>query len=101
MLATCFDGTRRGKRDACLLAILYGAGLRRTEAAKLRISQIDRSAGSIRVIGKEDSERIVYLVDGVLPLIEDWLAVWNPVQGVLAVTRCDVARTISYPHLRY
>jgi len=53
-----------GSRDACLVALLAGAGLRRAEAVSLDLSHYSRRDHSLRVRGKGDKERLVYLEDG-------------------------------------
>ena len=48
-----------GKRDRALLEVLYGCGLRVSEAVGLKIPFIYLDEGVVRVIGKGDKERIV------------------------------------------
>ncbi len=50
-----------GKRDRAILEVLYGCGLRVSEAAGLRLSQIRLEEGFVRVIGKGDKQRLVPL----------------------------------------
>ena len=50
-----------GKRDRAILEVLYGCGLRVSEAATLRISRIDFEEGFVNVIGKGDKQRLVPL----------------------------------------
>lgn len=47
-----------GGRDAALLELLYGAGLRVSEATKLNTSDLDLSEGEVRIMGKGSKERI-------------------------------------------
>ncbi len=47
-----------GGRDAALLELLYGAGLRVSEAIKLNTSDLDLSEGEVRIMGKGSKERI-------------------------------------------
>jgi site-specific recombinase XerC len=49
------------RRDRAMLELLYGSGLRLSEATGLDLSDIDFSARTLRVIGKGDKERIVPL----------------------------------------
>ena len=87
LMQTCFDDpTPIGYRDAALIAILRGAGLRRGlrrgESVKLMLS--DFHSGSVKVrSGKGGKDRTVYLPDGVLPIIEDWLEIRGREAGAL------------------
>jgi len=59
LLAAPDRATVMGLRDYCMLEILYATGLRVSELIALRLSQVDRAAGLVRVIGKGDKERLV------------------------------------------
>lgn len=48
-----------GKRDRALLEVLYGCGLRVSEASSLKVSDLFFKEGFIRVIGKGDKQRLV------------------------------------------
>lgn len=62
-----------GMRDAALLATLYGAGLRRAEAATLSLADYNR--GAFKVHGKRNKERRVPLPRGLREALSDWLSV--------------------------
>ncbi len=83
LMQVCFaDPTPIGYRDAALIAILRGAGLRRGEVVKLLLS--DLHSGSVKVrSGKGGKDRTVYLPDGALPIIEDWLEIRGREVGAL------------------
>lgn len=58
------DGQRRPRlrlRDAAILEMLYGGGLRVAELAGLTLERLDRGAAELRVLGKGNKERIVPL----------------------------------------
>lgn len=63
------------KRDCALLELLYGSGLRVSEAADLTLSQIDLPGRSIRVLGKGHKERKVPLSGPACLAISSYLAV--------------------------
>ena len=55
------DKTWMDLRDRAILEILYGCGLRVSEACGLLISQVYLKEGFVRVVGKGDKERLVPL----------------------------------------
>lgn len=52
--------TPLGTRNRLILELLYGSGLRVSELCNIKLSDIDFSNKSIRIIGKGKKERIVY-----------------------------------------
>ena len=73
VLAICAaDASPAGRRDAALVAVAYGAGLRRAELVGLDLA--DYRQGEIRVRnGKGNKERLVFLGDDWQALVEAWL----------------------------
>ena len=67
--------TWMGCRDKALLEVLYGCGLRVSEAVGLKISLLYLDEGFVRVIGKGDKERLVPVgevaSDAILKYLED------------------------------
>ena len=70
-------------RDAALLALLYGAGLRRAEAAAADLGDLDRDAWTLTVRGKGRRERVAYLNNGARDALAAWLAVRGGAPGPL------------------
>lgn len=66
-------------RDRVLIELLYAGGLRIQEALHLRVEDCDLSDGSVRVIGKGDIERRIYLKLPVLKRLRGYIE-----QGKLA-----------------
>ncbi|MCW9023097.1 MAG: tyrosine-type recombinase/integrase [Gammaproteobacteria bacterium] len=60
-------------RDAAVIALTYGAGLRRSEAANLPMSAYNRKYKEITVLGKGNKERINALNDRVIDIVDCWL----------------------------
>lgn len=65
--------TTSGVRDAALLAVLYSGGLRRSEVAELRLEDYDITQGALKVRGKGNKERLVYLFGAASDALADWL----------------------------
>lgn len=57
-----------------IFAVMYGCGLRISEAVALTAGDIDNEAMTLRVIGKGNKERLVPLTKG---LLEDLRLVWK------------------------
>ena len=60
-------------RNRLLVAMLFGTGLRRAEAASLRTGDIDLSRKTINIIGKGNKQRMIPLPDSLCQEIEDYL----------------------------
>jgi site-specific recombinase XerD len=85
LMQVCFDDpTPAGFRDAALIAILRGSGLRRAEVVSLNLSDFNPKSGALKVWGaKGGKDRTVYLPDGAIPVVEDWLDVRGGAAGSL------------------
>jgi integrase/recombinase XerD len=85
LLGACSaDETAAGARDAAMLALLYGGGLRRSEAVALDVSDYTVTSGMLVVRhGKGNRDRVVYATNGAADALADWLAVRGEVGGPL------------------
>ena len=72
-------GGKNQERDFCILTIFLNCGLRISELAGLDISDI--RADSLRVLGKGNKERIVYLNDACAEAINGYLTIRKGVTG--------------------
>lgn len=60
-------------RDACLIALVYSAGLRREEAATLPLASYNNAEAKLSIRGKGNKERVNTLNNRVIDIIETWL----------------------------
>jgi site-specific recombinase XerD len=78
------DPTTQGIRDAALIAILRGAGLRRAEVAFLEMKDFNAETGAIDVRGgKGGKDRTVYLPQMAIAYLENWLVIRGRKPGAL------------------
>ncbi len=82
LLNTC-DASLTGARDTSLLAVLYSCGLRRAEAVALDFEDYDESAGTLRIRGKGNKQRLSPVVGGAAAALTDWLALRGRSPGPL------------------
>jgi integrase/recombinase XerD len=80
-----------GARDRAILAFFYASGLRVSELATFTQDRLDRKSGAVRIVGKGAKERVSFLDDRSLSLVNDYIdsvrSVWNPSQPTLFVAR--------------
>ena len=67
--------TWQGVRDKAILEVLYGCGLRVSEAVGLKVSCVFLKEGLVRVIGKGNKERLVPLGEMAVEAVEAYLDV--------------------------
>ncbi len=72
------DGANR-ERDYCILTLFLNCGLRISELIGLNLSDIQGDA--LRVLGKGNKVRIVYLNDACKAALEGYIAVRRPISG--------------------
>jgi len=69
--------TKQGKRDHALMAVLVGAGVRRSEVAQLSLAQIQRREDRwviVDLLGKHDRIRSVPIPAWTKQAIDEWVA---------------------------
>ncbi len=81
LAGACDTSTPAGARDAALLALALGTGMRRAELAGLTLAAVDLGASSVRIIGKGNRERTVYLAAWALAAVRAWLAIRGSAPG--------------------
>jgi integrase/recombinase XerD len=78
LLAACDSAKPQGMRDRAMLEFLYATGLRVSELCKVRVSELERSMGVVRVVGKGNKHRIVPVGQAALAAVERYLGDARP-----------------------
>ncbi len=94
------DPKAAGARDAALLAILSGVGLRRSEAVALDLRDYDIETGALTTrSGKGNKARVGYASRGAKAALEKWLTVRGEFEGPLLLpvlkSGCIVRRRLT------
>lgn len=70
-------------RDLAIFGMMYIGGLRRSEVADLNVEDIDLELKEARVIGKGNKERMLFLDDGTVTAVKQWLDLRGDHDGAL------------------
>ncbi len=91
LLEACADNSRAGVRDAALIAVAYNCGLRRAELSALAMEDVDMTQLSLRVVGKGNKERMVYVGQATAAYLAAWLRVRGGYTGAVfgRITKAD------------
>lgn len=85
------------ERDYCILTLFLNCGMRLSELVGINLSDVNHQEQTLRILGKGNKERIVYLNDACQDAIKRYLAV-RPRDGLKADSRN--ALFISREHQR-
>lgn len=79
------DPSPSAVRDTAMLAVLYAGGVRRAELAGLTVADVrdDELGPHLRVLGKGNRERRVFLEPGAQAALADWLELRGEEPGAL------------------
>lgn len=84
LIETCFSNEgNKSLRDAVMMTIMYGAGLRRSETLKLSVSSYDEDSGILLIRGKGNKARKIKLNNRAKDMLESWLEVRGRTEGPL------------------
>ena len=92
LLETCRKGApKRAARDAAIITLMAGCGLRRTEVSTLALSDLDMDTGKLVVMGKGRKQRTAYLMNGTREAMMEWLTIRGGDPGPLfyAIVKSD------------
>lgn len=67
------DRSSLGPRDAAMLAVLLGCGLRRSELVGLSLSDVVMNERALKVLGKGNKERLAYMPAGTWQRLLIWI----------------------------
>jgi site-specific recombinase XerC len=83
VMAVCHRAdTAAGSRDAAIVGMLFGLGLRRAELVQLDVADVGAD-GSVIVNGKGSRERMAYMPAGTARAVIHWLNTLGGVSGAL------------------
>ncbi len=74
LLCALKDSSLEERRDELMICLLYGTGVRVSELVHLKVENIDLEDEAVRVIGKGNKERRIYLKPMLTKMIQDYLA---------------------------
>jgi site-specific recombinase XerD len=92
LFESCDPTTVGGARNAALLGLAYGAGLRRAEIVGLDIADFDGATGKIVVRGKGNKERLAWSTNGSRDALDAWLVVRGDEPGPLFYPVSQIGR---------
>lgn len=80
LVGACDLNTLSGARDGCLLALLFGGGLRRSEASSAALNSL-RDGTGVSIKGKGGKTRYVPLPKDAVLLLKNWLHLRGDKEG--------------------
>lgn len=98
-LLACVDGLNK-ERDYCILTLFLNCGLRISELTGLNLTDV--RGEQLRVLGKGNKERMLFLNDACQQAVADWLAVRSHLaatdKNALFITRKHTRMTTDAVH---
>lgn len=93
-LIESFDvSTPEGARNNALVELIYGSGLRISEALNLKIDELDLRSGTIKILGKGNKQRIVPIGKKAIDAINDYIKVRNNIAGKILVNHLFIGKS--------
>ena len=69
-----FDNSFEGIRNKLIIELFYSTGIRRIELVQLKLTDLDLSQNTLKVLGKRNKERILPLLNSVVESLELYLS---------------------------
>lgn len=77
-----FDDNFEGIRDKLIIELFYSTGIRRIELIELKLSNVDTTNSTIKVLGKRNKERVVPLLKPVKNTLKSYLISRNTLKVI-------------------
>jgi integrase/recombinase XerD len=76
--ATHRKSSFKGLRNRVIVYLLYATGMRISELAHLKCTDVDCTAGTVQVQGKGSKQRLIPLSSAIIPMIKEYIhALWT------------------------
>lgn len=97
LFRACFDHQRPSiaARNAAIVALGYGANLRRAEIASLDVDSLAGDFSALTVLGKRNKERRIPVPQGTRDALVHWLAVRGDAPGALLYATAKSGTTLT------
>jgi site-specific recombinase XerD len=80
-LLNSVDGSTK-ERDYCILVLFLNCGMRLSELVSLNLNDVRHGNSTVKITGKGNKERIIYLNDACINAIDQYLKV-RPIDGLI------------------
>ncbi|HEX3038594.1 MAG TPA: tyrosine recombinase XerC [Oscillospiraceae bacterium] len=80
-LLNSVDGSTK-ERDYCMLVLFLNCGMRLSELVSLNLNDVRHGSSTVKITGKGNKERIIYLNDACVDAIDQYLKV-RPADGLI------------------
>ena len=77
-----FDNSFEGIRDKLIIELFYSTGIRRIELVQLKMSDLDITRKTLKVLGKRNKERLIPLIDAVIQTTRTYLETRNDLEKI-------------------
>nr|WP_321246813.1 tyrosine-type recombinase/integrase [uncultured Psychroserpens sp.] len=72
-----------GLRNRLIIELFYATGIRRIELVQLKVSDVDMSNKTLKVLGKRKKERLIPLLDSVIETLKTYLNLRKELEDIL------------------